>query len=343
MLEKEITTGVRKRMDSANLLSIVIPTRNRLSSLQRLIYQLLEIRKLWNFDICVSDNASTDGSVEYLKKISKDSGVNLICNSENIGIDKNMLQVARMAKTRYVWPLADDETLVKENFQVLYNTLLNQHFDMIILNGEIKGKLGGFKCVHKLLDSNYENPVDMFKDFWGGTTYGLICYDRSLLDLSESSRFIGSFHAYTGVLWNSLAELIRSRQVVNCRFIANPLIRFHPEIEKSWKGYNIEVIYDGILRFFDNLDSMYSQVAIPYRDYYINQQLRLFWIVRNFSDKSLSDVMGVLKGLEYRSLNTSQIKFYLSLPLPIRRICLLLSFYSPRKPSSGFDARNRLS
>ena len=97
-------------------LSICIPTYNRLRFLTELLPSIL--RQLAGVpssevELVVSDNASTDGTADYLRSID-DSHLRWWTNAENIGGDRNFLKCVAEAKGEYVWLFGDDD-LMPEN------------------------------------------------------------------------------------------------------------------------------------------------------------------------------------------------------------------------------------
>ncbi|MCD6301612.1 MAG: glycosyltransferase family 2 protein [Staphylothermus sp.] len=95
------------------LVSIVIPTHNRREMLARLIRSLLESNYPKDrLEIIVVDDASTDGTHEYIKmlfpqvKVIRNNEENLLAESRNIGI--------RTSMGKYIF-LIDDDNIVDKN------------------------------------------------------------------------------------------------------------------------------------------------------------------------------------------------------------------------------------
>lgn len=96
---------------SQKLLSICIPTRNRAQVFQKtldnIISQALEFRD--KVEICISNNASTDNTREVVMRF-KEKYPDLIIyneNEKNIGFDKNLLKVIKIAEGRFAWTFGD--------------------------------------------------------------------------------------------------------------------------------------------------------------------------------------------------------------------------------------------
>src|SRR5665213_2320334 len=71
------------------------------------------------FEVWVVDNASTDGSVEMVRK--EFPQVNLIANAENVGFSKANNQAIRESNTKYVFLLNSDATVHPGAIETLGN------------------------------------------------------------------------------------------------------------------------------------------------------------------------------------------------------------------------------
>lgn len=98
----------------APLLTLAVPTYNRLHCLRLLLEAILpEVRELrargTDVDLLVSDNASSDGTAEYLVALAQRGDVRLLRNATNIGADANVLRCFHEARGRHLWILGDDD------------------------------------------------------------------------------------------------------------------------------------------------------------------------------------------------------------------------------------------
>ena len=83
-----------------NLVSVIIPTFNRLNKLIKTI-DSVQKQTYKNYEIIVVDNSSVDGTVEYLNKLNDDKIVKInIHNNGNIAKSRN-LGVSIIAKVIY--------------------------------------------------------------------------------------------------------------------------------------------------------------------------------------------------------------------------------------------------
>ena len=115
------------------LLSICIPTYNRLPYLKELLASLLpqvEAAAPGSVELCVSDNASTDETAAYLKSLTSPA-LRFWTNPENVGGDRNFLVCIRQARGEYVWLVGDDD-LVPSGSVARVLRLLVQKPDLLI-------------------------------------------------------------------------------------------------------------------------------------------------------------------------------------------------------------------
>ena len=92
------------------VLSICIPTYNRVRYLKELLPSILDQADAEGVEVVVSDNASTDDTAEYLRTI-KHPRLRWWTNDVNIGGDRNFLKCVAEARGAYVWLFGDDDIM----------------------------------------------------------------------------------------------------------------------------------------------------------------------------------------------------------------------------------------
>lgn len=98
---------------SKPLLSIVIPTFNRVDELRRLVSGLAA-QVSTNADLVklvILDNASTDSTPTIKEAIENFAGCSYIRNDHNIGMDGNLLKSYEISTGEYIWLIGDDDFL----------------------------------------------------------------------------------------------------------------------------------------------------------------------------------------------------------------------------------------
>lgn len=112
------------------LLTIAIPTFNRINdlkiSLLSLLSQLHELELGSDaVELIVSDNASTDGTLEFIKDINQNKKIIYHRNEKNLGPDGNMSLCYKYASGRFIWIFSDDDFLATGTLNKILNLLNN--------------------------------------------------------------------------------------------------------------------------------------------------------------------------------------------------------------------------
>ena len=92
-------------------LSICIPTYNRIRFLKELLPSVLGQIDMDGVELVVSDNASTDGTGDYLRTLNHPC-LRWWTNDSNIGGDRNFLKCVSEAQGEYVWLFGDDDVML---------------------------------------------------------------------------------------------------------------------------------------------------------------------------------------------------------------------------------------
>lgn len=117
-------------------LSICIPTYNGGENLKYNVNKLIKMQSDFGFEVCVSDNASNDGTQEFMKDIiDKYDFVKYHRNEENYGFAYNLDYVLNMANGEYRWLLGDDDEIVEENLGKVISSLKEYKPDICVVNG----------------------------------------------------------------------------------------------------------------------------------------------------------------------------------------------------------------
>ncbi len=114
-------------MDSVKL-SICIPTYNRAKHLQNCLNSIISCnsQSKYNFQVCVSDNASVDATADIVRKAQLHLDIKYCKNESNLGIPRNFLNVVSMADGDFIWLIGDDDLLVPNAISRLYD-LIEKH------------------------------------------------------------------------------------------------------------------------------------------------------------------------------------------------------------------------
>jgi len=161
-------------------ISIILPTRNRLSTIKRTI-EHVQAQTLTDWELIISDNASTDaGKVDYLRGLAAvDPRVKVHAQAENIGIQANWSFCINQCAGKYYIPVTDDDWWGEETYLA---SLLAMHdgrvgcvfpnFSMHILDtGEVTEN--ALTAVYGGVTSRYEMCERLVADGKGMVLVGL--------------------------------------------------------------------------------------------------------------------------------------------------------------------------
>ena len=224
-------------MNMAPILSICIPTFNRLHYLREMLEILLPQAEFNGVEVCVSDNNSNDGTAEFLISISYAYPcLRYVINSKNIGLDKNMMAVISMGIGQYIYPIGDDDLLPENS---LYEILLEikKGGDVLILNGWHTNPILVKKWLHlspSIAGHSFIRPGEAFISLWDKMPFGSFIASRECFLEDYSSRYIGTSHAYTGAIWDALIDIEKTKGCCNVKCMASPTVLLRGG-EKSWR------------------------------------------------------------------------------------------------------------
>ena len=118
-------------------LSICIPTYNRANHLANCLnsISLNSSRSLYDYEICVSDNGSSDETPQVVLAYNKSLDIRYYRFKENVGRVKNYLNVVKIAKGEFIWLLGDDDLLLPHALQEVSELLRsNADTDFFYIN-----------------------------------------------------------------------------------------------------------------------------------------------------------------------------------------------------------------
>jgi glycosyltransferase involved in cell wall biosynthesis len=114
-------------------LSICIPTFNRSSNLHNCLessrISAKRIKTPDFFEVCISNNCSTDSTAEIINKYLGVLPIVYSQNSKNIGGAGNVLQVVSMCSGEFAWIVGDDDLILPDALDMVEN-YLKQHHDV---------------------------------------------------------------------------------------------------------------------------------------------------------------------------------------------------------------------
>lgn len=118
-------------------ITICIPTYNRSAHLTNCLQSIIsnKLRSKIDFQVCVSDNCSTDETEHVVRSAQKNITIKYKKNSRNLGIPRNFLNAVEMADGEFVWLIGDDDLLLPYAIEELSDLLeKNPEADYFYIN-----------------------------------------------------------------------------------------------------------------------------------------------------------------------------------------------------------------
>lgn len=224
-------------------LTIAIPTYNRLTKLKTTITRFLDVisesgASSENVEIVVSNNASTDGTKDYLLGV-KDANSNLIVYNQktNIGLDGNMRFLYENAKGDYVWFFSDDDVLFEGGVQSVIDTLARYQPDAMLFSfvQPVGSRIRLFDYPEPV--TKFEDPESMISLLAAFPKLSIYVLKKITIDeesWSKLNRFMGTNYYFIAIAYTILQKSVSARLCVISEPIAGcdedfNKIRFSPE------------------------------------------------------------------------------------------------------------------
>ena len=174
-------------MEDKPLLSICIPTYNRAHYLKECLDSIVaqfgdqEVRD--NVEVVVSDNASPDNTCEVVEEYCrKFNNIKYFRNNENLGVDRNVINVVERANGEYCWYMGDDDAIGDQSLRFVIDYLKEHEVAVFTFKSLPLKKIDSFVGV-KMPDDVavfINSPDDFFlKDYCLGI-FSVLGFKRSL-------------------------------------------------------------------------------------------------------------------------------------------------------------------
>lgn len=264
-------------------LSVCIPTFNRANHLANCLNSILicKLNSSHDFQICVSDNHSTDNTKSIVQKISPELNIKYSRNDKNIGMVRNVLKVVSMADGDFVWIVGDDDLLMPQAIEKLYK-LIDKHSDVDFFY------VNSFNLKAEYLD-NFPKPFDTanlpnnMEHFSKSKNTGEMQF-LDLIDPKVSFDFLGGFFlsVFRKKNWALNVDILNEDALNDSRLFSHfdntfPQIKiFAKAFSKSKAYFNSEplnVNLNGVREWSDKYALIHSIRMIEGLDEYRNNGL----------------------------------------------------------------------
>jgi glycosyltransferase involved in cell wall biosynthesis len=300
------------------ILSICIPTFNRIDYLRELLESLLPQAERLNVEVCVSNNYSNDGTAGYLNSLSTSyTCLKFITQPQLISLDENMAAALAIGKGHFLYPLGDDDFIPENTLERILHEL-ESDADLILQNAWVTdAKL--IRQAPLLPDTlqgvHFSTPTEAFEKLWDKMPFGSFIASRACFDASIFSNYFNTRHAYAGVVWEALA--LRFRISGSCKIKCNcePTVLLRGGI-KTWRKDSAIIFLYGVPHWFATLGKLveYHHSATQFRWQYIHDQTSLNALLQFCLHRQLTRELLQLLSCEHSIATYSKIKLVSQIP-----------------------------
>ncbi len=291
-------------------ISICIPQYNRINYLMKSL-RSIEQQTYTDIEIIISDDCSTDNTVEQIKELSLNYKFPIIFdrNKKNLGYDRNYRKSIEMATGDYALVIGNDDSLNKPgHVQFLVDFLHSNNLPDIGFCNLIEERTGGGLVKrawgNKVIGAGPEIALKNYSSF---SFVGGLIYKRSTFLKYNTAQYDGSIYAqmYMGVY------MISKGAVLFC--IEEPLVikdlklddtsinSYKDTIARTWRDYKI--VDGGLPSVMNVLISALRDAGelSQQRTYYIFRRIYAItfphWILDYKENGAFPEAWGMFRGL----------------------------------------------
>jgi len=154
----------KENVQNSNLITIMVPTYNRLDKLRKCVKSIFS-QTCSDFDLVISDNASTDGTREYLRSSVHWPNMSIHFSETNDGSIRNHEKCIEMSETEWVVFVSDDDWIVPEFVSKVLRVVRSSK-SSVVLPGfscrNVKGKTIYSYCPEERFYGPQQTLLEMF-------------------------------------------------------------------------------------------------------------------------------------------------------------------------------------
>jgi hypothetical protein len=235
------------------MLSICIPTYKREEYLLQNLNKIVDNASRYNMEIVICDNDPAGNGLKDKLLEFHYPNILYIKNNENIGIDRNMIKTAEIARGNYCLWLGDDDILNNNSLDEINKVINNNDYDLILLNTNwISEDLSSTGEVWKYNEDRELNDInEFFRKHVYDMPFGAIIIKNEFLTKINIKKYLGTSHAYSGYIIEYLNYINQERKIKV--LISNNIKVYLRDCVKSWSKNSFKIHYEEIPRWFDLL------------------------------------------------------------------------------------------
>jgi Glycosyltransferases involved in cell wall biogenesis len=232
-----------------SLLSICIPTYNRANILDEALDNLICKINKYNFEIIISDNASTDNTPEIVKK-HKEKNPNIIYfRQESNILDKNFITCYNLSTSKYIWILGDSSRIYSEHLDEIIELIYSEKYDAIVMNAHNR--------IKNINSKEYQNPEALMAEI--GWQIGLIS-STIVSKKMTTEEYVWRYRETNFIHFGLVFEYLCKNPETKVYWL-NKHVATHTKLNKtatSWLPRSLEIYGKGYMAFVLSLPSQIS-------------------------------------------------------------------------------------
>jgi GT2 family glycosyltransferase len=206
-------------------LSVVILNYNTTKLTEACLESVFKSKTDFEFEVLVSDNGSTDGSIEMVK--TRFPQVKLIENNANLGFSKGNNVAIKQSRGQYVLLLNSDTTVDPDAFDVSVK-YMDAHPNVGVLGGKLILPDGS---LDKATRRKFPNPANAFLRLFGLSKYSDYNIDTPIDQETEIDATVGAY------------MMVRRRAIEKVGMLDEEYFMYGEDLDWCWQikhgGYKI--------------------------------------------------------------------------------------------------------
>jgi len=240
-------------------LTLAIPTFNRAKFLDRCLNSFASQGRLSEMEIFISNNASTDNTIEVIEKYkSLFPNFSYVTNEINKGLDFNVSQCFERATGKYVWVMGDDDFILPNKLSSILDLIHQNDIGVVYLmpkeNNPTLVSENADKGLKEVLF--FDKPLSFFDEFhyWATFVSATIIHKDVIKNKVNPFRFKDTF--LPQMAWVIPAVFSGNKNVI----VKTPTIGCEPD---NTGGYRLATVFGKNYNFI--LTELIKDKGIDYR------------------------------------------------------------------------------
>jgi glycosyltransferase involved in cell wall biosynthesis len=232
-------------------ISIAVPTYNRADILDFFLKTHIPILSEYNIPIYISNNASTDNTIEVVEKWSSIYPYIYISSlDENVHVDLNIENASKKSETDYTWVIGDGYEIPKTSLDYVLKILNGNHADYDLIVANLVGRITDID------ERVYTDKNLALEDLgWMVACLGCTIFHKNVIHSGEYTKYRMTEFGHVGVVFDYITKpdfkLFWAPEVT--------VVTLKSPVRKTgWGMYYFSNIFEKWPGFIDQLPESYS-------------------------------------------------------------------------------------